>query len=142
MQKLQSRLSVLRPEDEKTVLAFTFTGLMGKKDGLFDNMLGLAHIKNGLAEINLNGENQIINKEQVIAVNPDIIFVPTWNYNNENDINGYAQSILNDPAYQNIKAVKNKRLEFVSDRYRNVASQHITEAVEVMAKAVYPEIFK
>lgn len=105
-------------------------------------MLGLAHIKNGLAEINLNGENQIINKEQVIAVNPDIIFVPTWNYNNENDINGYAQSILNDPAYQNIKAVKNKRLEFVSDRYRNVASQHITEAVEVMAKAVYPEIFK
>ena len=87
MQKLQSRLSVLRPEDEKTVLAFTFTGLMGKKGGLFDNMLGLAHIKNGLAEINLNGENQIINKEQVIAVNPDIIFVPTWNYNNENDIN-------------------------------------------------------
>ena len=46
-----------------------------------------------------------------------------------------------DPAFKNIKAIKNNRLEFVSDRYRYVASQHVADSAEAVAKAVYPELF-
>ena len=45
------------------------------------------------------------------------------------------------PAFKNIKAIKNNRLEFVSDRYRYVASQHVTDSIEAVAKVVYPELF-
>ena len=47
----------------------------------------------------------------------------------------------NDPAYRNVKAVKNDQIKFVSDKYRYVASQHVVEAIEAIAKAIYPELF-
>ena len=40
------------------------------------------------------------------------------------------------------KAIKKTTgLEFVSDRYRYVASQHVTDSIEAVAKVVYPELF-
>ena len=40
-----------------------------------------------------------------------------------------------------MKAVKNKQLLPISDRYRYVASHHIVDAIENIAYAVYPEVF-
>ena len=54
---------------------------------------------------------------------------------------GYAYAVMNDPAYRDVKAVRNKQIKFVSDKYRYVASQHIVDAIENIAHAVYPEIF-
>ena len=48
---------------------------------------------------------------------------------------------MNDPAYKNVKAVQNRQLKFVSDKYRYVASQHIVDAVEKIARTIYPEFF-
>ena len=47
----------------------------------------------------------------------------------------YAQQVAADPAFKNIKAIKNNRLEFVSDRYRYVASQHVTDSIEAVASS-------
>ena len=67
--------------------------------------------------------------------------LPTWNFDSNNDVQKYAQQVAADPAFKNIKAIKNNRLEFVSDRYRYVASQHVTDSIEAVAKVVYPELF-
>lgn len=56
--------------------------------------------------------------------------LPTWNYNNKQDVQGYAYAVMNDPAYRDVKAVRNKQIKFVSDKYRYVASQHIVDAIE------------
>lgn len=145
LQALETRLNRVPASQRRVAIAFNFTSAMGRKGDLLDSMLTMAHVINGAAIITENsGSNlkgQTISKEQVVRINPDIFLLPTWNYNNKNDVQGYAHAVMNDPAYKNVKAVQNKQLKFVSDKYRYVSSQHIVDAVENIARAVYPEIF-
>lgn len=146
LQNLEAKLSNLKQQDKKVALAFNFTAPMGRKGDLLDNMLNMAHVINGaalvLTENNFRHGQVAISKEMVVLINPDIFLMPTWNYNQKQDVARYADQIMHDPAYRNIKAVRNGQLKFVPDKYRYVASQHIVEAVEKIARTVYPECFK
>lgn len=145
LQILEERLRQIPDAQRKVVIAFNFTSAMGRKGDLLDNMLKLAHVINGAVSIdtpvNTTHGQPVISKEMIVLINPDIFLLPTWNYNDKQNVQEYANQILHDPAYQYIKAVQNKQLKFVSDKYRYVASQHIVEAVENIARAVYPELF-
>ena len=112
--ELESKLKVIPKDKEKVVMAFSFIGAIGRKDNLLDDIFQYAHVRNGAAEAGLDQGSSALSKERIIAI---------------------------DPAFKNIKAIKNNRLEFVSDRYRYVASQHVTDSIEAVAKAVYPELF-
>ena len=92
-------------------------------------------------EAGLDQGSNALSKERIIEIDPDVFLLPTWNFDSNNDVQKYAQQVAADPAFKNIKAIKNNRLEFVSDRYRYVASQHVTDSIEAVAKAVYPELF-
>lgn len=146
LQQLEQRLNKIPPSERRIAVAFNFTSAMGRKGDLLDSMLNMAHVINGAAVITENseltkGSTPIISKEQIVRLDPDVFLLPTWNYNEKQDVQGYAYAVMNDPAYQQVKAVKNQQLKFVSDKYRYVASQHIVEAVENIARAVYPELF-
>ncbi|WP_455655036.1 ABC transporter substrate-binding protein [Phascolarctobacterium sp.] len=139
--KLESKLQAIPKDKEKIVMAFSFIGAIGRKDNLLDDIFQYAHVRNGAAEAGLDQGSNSLSKERIIAINPDVFLLPTWNFDSNNDVQKYAEQVAADPAFKNIKAVKNKRLEFVSDRYRYVASQHVTDSIEAVAKAVYPELF-
>ena len=145
LQALEARLNKVPPSQRRVAIAFNFTSAMGRKGDLLDSMLTMAHVINGAAIAAESSEGkpkgQTISKEQVVRINPDIFLLPTWNYNNKQDVQGYAYAVMNDPAYKNVRAVQNKQLKFVSDKYRYVSSQHIVDAIENIARAVYPEIF-
>ncbi len=145
LQRLERRLQQIPPSQRRVAVAFNFTSAMGRRGDLLDSMLTMAHVINGAAVISENTKNEHgtppISKEQVVRIDPDIFMLPTWNYNNKQDVQGYAYAVMNDPAYRNVKAVRNKQIKFVSDKYRYVASQHIVDAIENIARAVYPEIF-
>ena len=144
MQQLEQRLSKLPDQERKVAVAFNFTSAMGRRGDLFDNMLTMAHVINGVAAVTppiSEHGSVIISKEMVVGIDPDVILLPTWNYNNKQDVRGYAYEVKHDPAYKNLKAIKNNQIKFVSDKYRYVASQHIVEAVEAMARTIYPELF-
>lgn len=145
LQALEARLNKVPASQRRVAIAFNFTSAMGRKGDLLDSMLTMAHVINGAAIAAENNEGkpkgQTISKEQVVRINPDIFLLPTWNYNNKQDVQGYAYAVMNDPAYKNVRAVQNKQLKFVSDKYRYVSSQHIVDAIENIARAVYPEIF-
>ncbi len=145
LQHLERRLQQIPPSQRRVAVAFNFTSAMGRRGDLLDSMLTMAHVINGAAVISENTKNEhgtpAISKEQVVRIDPDIFMLPTWNYNNKQDVQGYAYAVMNDPAYRNVKAVRNKQIKFVSDKYRYVASQHIVDAIENIARAVYPEIF-
>lgn len=144
LQKLEQKLSQLPASQRRVAVAFNFTSAMGRRGDLLDSMLTMAHVINGaaVAEPSTGEHGQAaISKEMVVKINPDIFLLPTWNYDNKQDVQGYAYQVMNDPAYQNVKAVQNKQLKFVSDKYRYVASHHIVEAIEKIARTVYPEIF-
>lgn len=145
MAELEKKLAPITGSKRKVAIAFNFTAAMGRKGDLFDDMLQKAHIINGAAtegSAGLKHGDAPISKEQIVAVNPDVFLLPTWNYNKKQDVEAYARQIASDPAYVNVKAVKNKQLKFVPDKYRYVASQHITQSIAALAQAVYPEAFK
>ena len=110
---------------------------------MFDayDIFSYAHVRNGAAEAGLDQGSNALSKERIIEIDPDVFLLPTWNFDSNNDVQKYAQQVAADPAFKNIKAIKNNRLEFVSDRYRYVASQHVTDSIEAVAKVVYPELF-
>lgn len=137
--KLEARLAQIPDSERKTVVAFNFISAMGRKGDLIDNMLNMAHIINGVAQIPNELMTSYVSKEQVVRINPDIFLLPTWNYDNRQDLEGYAKRIQYDPAYKDVKAIKNNQIKFVSDKYRYVASHHIVDAVENFAYTVYPD---
>ena len=138
--ELESKLKVIPKDKEKVVMAFSFIGAIGRKDNLLDDIFQYAHVRNGAAEAGLDQGSNALSKERIIEIDPDVFLLPTWNFDSNNDVKEYARQIADDPAFKNIKAIKNNRLEFVSDRYRYVASQHVADSAEAVAKAVYPEL--
>ena len=141
MKALETRLQSITDDKKRTAVAFSMTGPMGRKGELFDSMMNLAHVINGASTVHPLGIKGQISKEQVVQVNPDLFILPTWNYDKHSDPVKFATELREDPAYRNVKAVKNNKLVYVSDRYRYVASHHIVDAVENIAYAVYPELF-
>lgn len=138
--RVEERVGDIKPEEEAVVVAFGYTGAFGRRGCLFDSVCRAAHIKNGAADA--AGETRTsISKEEVIAINPDVIFMPDFGDGRKNDPSVYRERFVNDPAYRELKAVKNGRLVLVADRYRYSASQNAVYAVGAFARAVYPERF-
>ncbi|NCD09058.1 MAG: ABC transporter substrate-binding protein [Negativicutes bacterium] len=141
MAALNEKLKKITPDKEKKVMAFSFIGAIGRKGNLLDDIFRNAHVRNCAAEAGLKQESGPLSKEQIVAINPDVILLPTWDFNSDASTSDFAKELLNDPAIKDIAAIKNNKAVFVSDRYRYVASQHITDSIEAVAKAVYPELF-
>ncbi len=140
---VDQKLKAYTGDKRKVAVAFNFNSPMGRRGDLLDNMMTMAHIVNGAAAYDPGIKGQpVISKEQVVLINPDVFLLPTWNGGKKKDVQAFADTLRHDPAYQNIKAVKNDDLVFVDDKYRYVASHHVAEAVETFAKGVYPEAFK
>ena len=141
MAALEKRMRALPDEKRKVAVAFSMTGPMGRKGELFDSMMNMAHVINGAATVHPLGLKGQISKEQVVQVDPDLFILPTWNYDKRSDPKQFEKELREDPAYRNVKAVKNNQLVYVSDRYRYAASHHMVDAIENIAFAVYPELF-
>lgn len=77
-----------------------------------------------------------VSEEDVIAKNPDIILT-TVNYT-ENP----AAEILSRDGWNSITAIQNKAVYYIDTDISNRPGPRIGEAVELIAKAAYPELFK
>lgn len=136
---VEKRVQMIPLEKRRSIMAFSCSGVFGRSGGFFDDMCRHAGVINGAAVTGLTKDHPI-SKEQIIAFNPDMFLLPTWNSEGKNN-DLYIDEIRNDPAYQKMKALQRGNLIFVSDRYRYSASQFAVNSVEVLAKAVYPEWF-
>lgn len=89
-----------------------------------------------------------VNKEKVVGEwKPQVLVVPSNIY----DSNGQAvdekgatiiAAIKNDPLLKSLPAVKNDRIFALSQKYSGSTSQYMSKAVEELAKAAYPDLFK
>lgn len=140
--KLEERLSVIGPSDERCALGLSFRGILGKKGTLFSEVLAMAHVKDGAARYDVpKGTNAYLSMEILPEINPDVILMPLWKVKTGDDEEAFAREIMENPAYRDVKAVKNGRLVPFPEKYKYVMSQHITDAIEASARAVYPELF-
>ena len=140
--KLEEKLSVIGPLDERCALGLSFRGILGKKGTLFSEVLAMAHVKDGAARYDVpEGTNAYLSMEILPEINPDVILMPVWKVKTGDDEEAFAREIMENPAYRDVKAVKNGRLVPFPEKYKYVMSQHITDAIEASARAVYPELF-
>lgn len=135
-------LSALPPDQEKRVMALSFSTVVGKKGTVLADILRLAHVQNCGASLTVPEGETVVTKEAVVQADPDVLLLPTWNFNGHMDAGHFQYEVMHDPAYASVKAVREGRAVFLADRYRYVTSQHIADSVEAAARAVYPELFE
>lgn len=139
---LASRLSAISPEKERVALGMSFRGILGKKGTLFSDVLRLAHVKDGAAVYEVpKGADAYLSLEILPKIDPDVILLPTWRVKAGDDTKAFEEGLLSNPALSQVTAVKERRLVPFSEKYKYVMSQHVVEAVEAAARAVYPEVF-
>lgn len=140
--KLEKKLSAIPAGKERTALGLSFRGILGKKGSLFSDVLRLAHVRDGAAVYEIpKGASTYLSLEILPQIDPDVILLPTWRVRAEDDPRKFADGLLENPAFQNIKAIKNGRLIPFPEKYKYVMSHHVVDAIEAAARAVYPEVF-
>lgn len=139
---LDERLSAITPEKERVALGLYFRGILGKKGTLFCETLRMARVKDGAEGIVIpKGTNAYLSNEIIPRIDPDVLLMPVWRVKEKDNPDDFAREVMENPAYQNVKAVKNHRLVPLQEKYKYVMSQHLTDAIEATAKAVYPELW-
>ena len=139
---LASKLSAVSPDKERVALGMSFRGILGKKGTLFSDVLRLAHVKDGAAVYEVpKGADAYLSLEILPKIDPDVILLPTWRVKTGDDTKAFEKGLLSNPAFREVTAVKERRLVPFSEKYKYVMSQHVVDAVEAAARAVYPEVF-
>ncbi|MGG2113215.1 cobalamin-binding protein [Lysinibacillus pakistanensis] len=96
-------------------------------------ILNIANLSNVFAE--LQGWKKVT-EEDVIAKNPEVILT-TVGYTKDPEA-----EILTRDGWNSITAIQNKAVYYIDNDITNRPGPRIGEAVELVAKAVYPELFK
>ena len=114
-----------QPKKDIACLYYSLDGVVSGSGTQFDELLHLAGFTNAAAGI---PGRKSIDKEKLIELNPDIIFVPVWYVNKETrEGEGLVSSLLHDPALAGVRAIKNKRVYPLTDKHIICSSQYITE---------------
>ena len=139
LRDVAARVALISEEDRKTVMAFSGAGAFGSVDGIFNDICIHSGVINGagLSGIAHNGH---LHDEQILDIDPDIFLFPEGGPEN---VYGkkVAERVRADPALQTVKAIREQHYIFIKDRYRAANSQFMGDAVEILARLVYPEIF-
>ncbi|VEF46429.1 putative metal ABC transporter metal-binding protein [Bacillus freudenreichii] len=101
------------------------------KNTFMDQMLNTINAKNSVQEEGW----PMMNEEAIIEMNPEVILV------NYNYVDNAVDQVLDRKGWQDVAAVKDKRVYMVDENLVSRSGPRIVEGVEELAKAVYPEVF-
>lgn len=76
-----------------------------------------------------------VTEESAVAANPDVILTSV------NYVEDAVGEILGREGWENVEAVKNEQVYYIDNAASSLPNHHVADALEQMAKAVYPEVF-
>lgn len=91
---------------------------------------------NAAARLGVKGY-QKISKEQIVAMNPDVILI-----DDGSEQEGFREQLLRDPALAGAAAVKNRRIIVLPGKELASLSHFIVRAVEHLSQALHPEAWR
>lgn len=141
LKAVEEKLKNLKEEDKLAILDYSEMGTTSGKNTNTDDLLTRAGLINVAARAGLDGWPQV-NKESVVEWNPDLILLPSWYYNQELTIDSLKNNLKNDKSLADVNAIKNDAFITVPYSHMGSISQFSVLAVEDLAKAAYPELFK
>ena len=101
-------------------------------ESVIKNVTDIAHIV-GEDETGQFYEQKI---RRVLAMDPDYIFIPSYKGMDKN----LASRYLDNPAFQNLPAIKEHRVKPLPAAYLYTMNQHIGEAMLAIMHTVYPQL--
>jgi iron complex transport system substrate-binding protein len=138
---LAEKLAVIPKDKQKLAIQLTYSGTYGMLQNIFGMLCDLAHVKNGMAIMPVRA-SMPVSKEKIVELNPDVLFLPSWDAKGSQNSDTYFKQFKEDPAYKDLTCIKDNAVYKFPERYRYCTSHHILEGAEYMAKLVYPEYVK
>ena len=136
------------PDEPKSVVIMyvTSSSLAVKLDnsiaGDVANILGLENIASGLAPDTLGSETTPLDIEYIAEQNPDIILVTSMIASNEDAKRVMQEEFDTNPVWETVGAVQEGNVVYLPQEYFLYNPGHkYVNAIEYMAKGVYPEIY-
>lgn len=125
----------IAPEERKSVLfVSSMDGYTGTAS-LFDDMCKYMSIYNAPNLLGLPPRTPF-GDERVLAMDPDYIFIPSYKGMDKN----LASRYLDNPAFQNMPAIRENRVKALPAAYLYTMNQHIGEAMLAIMHTVYPQL--
>lgn len=104
-------------------------------------MLGWENVASGLSPLEKNPDAAPYSLETLVQQNPEILFVTSMGQIDAIKTS-MAETMQNNPAWQTVGAVKTGKVFYLpQDLFLLSPGIHYPDAVETMAKCVYPEAF-
>ena len=141
-QKIRSELETMKrlgtsiPLNQRKSVLFvsSMDGYTGT-GSLFDDMCKYMSIYNAPDLLGLPPRTPF-GDERVLAMDPDYIFIPSYKGMDKN----LASRYLDNPAFQNLPAIKEHRVKPLPAAYLYTMNQHIGEAMLAIMHTVYPQL--
>lgn len=130
-----------RKHQSLRVLYYGFSGDVMGKSTQFDELAQKLGLRNAAAEAGILGIVRL-NKEQLIKLNPDLIYIPKWQVAGSIGLSPLRRDLLQDPSLASVEAVKHKRIYELPDPHFSCFSQYILLGMEDLARIAYPEAFQ
>ncbi|MBD8004425.1 ABC transporter substrate-binding protein [Bacillus norwichensis] len=134
LDEIEKKAAGIKEEDQKSVYVEISPApeIYGAgKNTFMDQMLKTISAKNAVQEEGW----PMMNEEAIIKANPDVIIV------NYNYVENAVDQVLDRKGWQDVTAIKDKKVYMVDENLVSRSGPRIVEGVEELAKAVYPEVF-
>lgn len=109
----------------------------------WDEMLGRAGLVDAAGALAADQWGQVpISREKLLELDPDMLVLPGWVYNNPSGAAEFYRRITHDPSLSTLRAVRTGRVYRMPERLKSATSQYFADAVEWLARTAYPERFQ
>ena len=139
--EIQEKVAKIPQAERKTVVLISLMGGYGGLGSSFDEACRYAGVINGRAELGIR-DFQVMTKEQLVQIDPDILFLPTYNDHGNYDVGKFRREYLDDPSLQTMKAIRNQAFAEPFEGYIYNCSQDFVFGVQEIAYRVYGDAFK
>lgn len=138
--EVTDKLTALKPGQKLKVMDYGELGSSGAGTN-FDDIVTRAGLINVVSAAGMKGW-PVVPKEKLIEFNPDILILPSWYYDAKNSFDSMKGKFTGDASFQTVAAVKEDRIISIPNPHISAISQYVVLAVEDVARAAYPELFK
>lgn len=138
--EIKEKVDNIKPERRKKLVLISLMTSYGGKGCTFDDICKYAGVINGVSDAGLHN-GQLLTKEMLVDINPDLLIMPVYNDHKTFDIEKYNKEFLEDPALKTLNAVKEKRFFYPREGYIYNSSQDIVFGVQEVARAAYGSLF-
>ncbi|MCR5176412.1 MAG: ABC transporter substrate-binding protein [Anaerovibrio sp.] len=139
--EITAKVEQIPASQRRSVVLISLMKNYGGAGCTFDEACKLAGVINGQAAVGLKS-GEVMTKEKLVEINPDIMFLPSYNNHGNLDIGSVRAEYVDDPSLQSLNAIKNGMLIEPDEGYIYNCSQDFVFGVQEIAYRVYGDSFR